>query len=529
MAAAALLPVRCLSFTSKRCLSALPHPLVSRQHCLVGMLAMRKSFWSARASCTPACAFGVSGQQRSSGSGSKLSASLRTESAADVDADSPVKAPGQDEEEEEGGRGSTRGLIDVNPPRGTRDFSPSEMRLRTWLFSNFREVSRLFGFEEVDFPVLESEELFVRKAGEEITQQLYNFVDKGGRRVALRPELTPSLARLVLQKGKALPPPVKWFAVGQCWRYERMTRGRRREHYQWNMDILGVAGVEAEAELLSAIVMFMKRVGLTSSDVGIRVSNRKLLQAVLDQHGVPPERFAAVCVVVDKIEKIPREQMEKELVALGVSESATTGILSAMSLRSLDALQDVLGADTEALADLRRLFSLADSYGFCDWLLFDASVVRGLAYYTGTVFEAFDKGGKLRAICGGGRYDRLLSTFGGEDTPACGFGFGDAVIVELLKDRGLLPELPHKVDDIIVALEEELRGPALAMAARLRAGGRSVDMVLESKRLKWVFKQAERLSADRLLIFGSTEWEQGAVKVKNLLTREEKLLPVDEV
>lgn len=419
--------------------------------------------------------------------------------------------------------------IDYNPPRGTRDFAPDEMRLRSWLFQKFREVSRLFAFEEVDFPVLESEALFVRKAGEEITQQLYNFEDKGGRRVSLRPELTPSLARLVLQKGKALPFPVKWFAIGQCWRYERMTRGRRREHYQWNMDIIGVSGVEAEAELLSAIVTFFKKVGITSEDVGIRVSNRKVLQSVLGCYAVPKDSFAAVCVVVDKMEKISREEVEDELLKLGVSKDAVDGILSALSLRSLAELEDLLGSENEAVMELNQLFALANGYGFAEWLCFDASVVRGLAYYTGMVFEGFDKEGKLRAICGGGRYDHLLSTFGGPDTPACGFGFGDAVIVELLKEKGLIPALQPDVDCIIFPLEDTLRPQAGLIANQLRHAGYAVELVLEGKRMKWAFKHAERLQAKRLVLLGSSEWERGCVRVKNLISREERDISVDEL
>eukprot|EP00271_Cylindrocystis_brebissonii_P009009 TRINITY_DN23590_c0_g1_i1.p1 TRINITY_DN23590_c0_g1~~TRINITY_DN23590_c0_g1_i1.p1 ORF type:complete len:576 (+),score=107.73 TRINITY_DN23590_c0_g1_i1:50-1777(+) len=426
------------------------------------------------------------------------------------------------------GKGSQ--MIDLNPPRGTRDFAPEDMRLRSWLFANFREVSRLFGFEEVDYPVMESEELFIRKAGEEITQQLYNFEDKGGRRMALRPELTPSLARLVLQKGKGLPPPVKWFAIGQCWRYERMTRGRRREHYQWNMDILGVPGVEAEAELLSAIVTFFSRLGLTSQDVGIRVSNRKVLQTLLKRNEVPEELFAPVCVLVDKIEKVPRAEVEAELLQLGVTSGAVNGILDALAVRSLDELQSALGEEVEAVDELRQLFRLAEAYGCAAWLQFDASVVRGLAYYTGTVFEAFDRQGQLRAICGGGRYDRLLSTFGGADMPACGFGFGDAVIVELLKERGLLPQLGPAVDDMVLALDEELRGQATGLAARLRGRGRAVDLVLDSgKRLKWAFKQAERVGAKRMILVGAEEWKRGTVKVKDLATREEVEISTEEL
>eukprot|EP00850_Spirogloea_muscicola_P008421 SM000045S16166 [mRNA] locus=s45:66361:69762:- [translate_table: standard] len=401
------------------------------------------------------------------------------------------------------------------------------MRLRAWLFGHFREVSRRFAFEEIDFPVLESEELYVRKAGEEITQQLYNFEDKGGRRVALRPELTPSLARLVLQKGKALSLPLKWFAIGQCWRYERMTRGRRREHYQWNMDIMGVSGVEAEAELLAAIVTFFSELGLSSKDVGIRVSNRKVLQAVLAQYNIPDDCFAPVCVIVDKIEKIPRSEVESELGKLGVPSEAVEGILNTLTLRNLDQLQDILGPTTPAVAELQHLFQLAAAYNYEDWLVFDASVVRGLAYYTGTVFEAFDREGQLRAICGGGRYDQLLSTFGGVDMPACGFGFGDALIVELLKDRGLLPSLAPNVDDIVLVIDEHLRPQGTAIAARLRAQCRAVDLVLEDKRPKWAFKLAERNRAKRLVIVGGIEWKDGLIKVKDLSTREEVSVSVE--
>ncbi|KAL6764397.1 hypothetical protein V8C86DRAFT_2475392 [Haematococcus lacustris] len=424
---------------------------------------------------------------------------------------------------------SGKGMIDTQPPRGTRDFYPEDHRLRSWLFGEFSAVSNLFGFEQWDAPVLESEELFVRKAGEEITDQLYNFVDKGERHVALRPELTPSLARLLLAKQKTLVLPAKWFAIGQCWRYERMTRGRRREHYQWNMDIVGVAGVEAEAELLAAITLFFSRIGLSSQDVGIKVSNRKVLQAVLSQYNVPQELFAPVCIVVDKIEKLPREQIEKELTTLGVAPDTITGVLAAMSLRSLEQLGDLLGQQSEAVLELRRLFHLAEGYGYADWLVFDPSVVRGLAYYTGTVFEGFDREGKLRAICGGGRYDKLLGTFGGEDLPCCGFGFGDAVIVELLKDKGKLPTPQQQVDDVVVALDEALRADAAGVAQGLRKAGRRTELVLEAKKMKWAFKHAERLGAARLVLVGADEWSRGAVSVKDLHARTQLEVPLAQL
>ena len=434
------------------------------------------------------------------------------------------------------GRAATtkkRALIDTKPPRGTRDFMPMDMRLRDWLFAHFRGVSRVMNFEEVDYPVLESEALFTRKAGEEISEQLYNFEDKGGRRVALRPELTPSLARLVLGRGKSAPMPLKWFAIGQCWRYERTTRGRRREHYQWNMDIVGVHGSEAEAELLAGIVDFFRRVGLTEKDVGLRVSSRKVLQQILEKHGVSDEQFGPVCIVVDKVDKLPREKIEEMLGDLGVPTAAVDGILKALKVKSVADLRALLGDDTDgrsdAVAELEEVFRLAEGYGFAEWIELDVGVVRGLAYYTGIVFEGFDRSGELRAICGGGRYDRLLGMFGGDDLPCCGFGFGDAVILELLGEKKLLPNLDNTVDDVVVSLGGELRAPAAGIAKRLRDQGRVVDLVLEQKKMKWVFKHAERLNAARLIIVGEDEWAQGNVRVKSLASREETDVPFNEL
>lgn len=417
----------------------------------------------------------------------------------------------------------------MNPPKGTRDFPPEDMRLRNWLFQHFREVSQLYGFEEVDFPVLESEALYIRKAGEEIRDQLYCFEDRGNRRVALRPELTPSLARLVIQKGKSISLPIKWFAVGQCWRYERMTRGRRREHYQWNMDIIGVPEITAEAELISSIVTFFKRIGITASDVGFKVSSRKVLQEILLRYSIPENMFGKVCVAIDKLEKIPIDDIKKELRSAELSEEAIEDLLQVLSVKSLEKLEEKLGAAGEAVTDLKRLFSLAEEYGYSEWIQFDASVVRGLAYYTGIVFEGFDRGGKLRAICGGGRYDRLLSTFGGDDIPACGFGFGDAVIVELLKDKGLIPELAHQVENIVCSLDKDLQQAAAAVANILREKGQSVDLVLEYRPLKWVFKRASRVNARRLILVGNAEWQRGMVGVKILSSGEQFEVKIDEL
>ena len=413
--------------------------------------------------------------------------------------------------------------------RGTRDFYPEDMRLRDWLFERFHAAARSHGFEEYDAPVLESEELYTRKAGEDIVGQLYNFEDKGGRKVALRPEMTPSLARMVMTRAGALALPIKWYSIPQCWRYERTQRGRGREHYQWNVDIWGMEGVEADAELLSVLVHFFNSVGLDSDDLVIRISSRKVLEEVLGSLGIEGETFAQTCVTVDKMNKLPAHVIEAQLGDLGLSSDAISTIRSVLAITDLASLESALASNSEAVVELQSLFALCDSYGISDWVSFDASVVRGLAYYTGPVFEAHDRAGILRAICGGGRYDKLIGSLGGKDLPATGFGFGDMVIMELLADKGLIPELSSGVGDVVFGMGAELRGAAMQVAGKLRASGRSTDLVLEDKRIKWVFKHAERSGAARLVMVMPEEWSKGNVKVKDLATGEETEISFDSL
>ncbi|MEC8998316.1 MAG: histidine--tRNA ligase [Candidatus Thermoplasmatota archaeon] len=413
--------------------------------------------------------------------------------------------------------------------RGTRDFYPEDMRVRNWLFDNFQSAARSHGFEEYDAPMLEHEELYTRKQGEEITQQLYGFEDKGGRRVSLRPEMTPSLARMVMARAGALPTPIKWFSIPQCWRYERTQRGRGREHYQWNVDVWGAEGIEADAELISVLATFFHSVGLGPEDLVIRVSSRKVLEEVLGSAGVSGEAFSAVCVIVDKMGKTPEEAMSAQLAEQGLDADAISTIRSTLGLQDLNALASALGDGSPAVFELASLFSLIDSYGISDWVAFDASVVRGLAYYTGPVFEAHDRAGELRAIVGGGRYDRLLSTLGGRDMPATGFGFGDMVIMELLASKGLVPELSSGNQDLVVSSDESLRPAAMSVAQRLRASGRTVDLVLEDKRMKWVFRHAERSGAQRLVMVMPEEWGAGNVRIKDLESGEETNISFDDL
>ena len=420
--------------------------------------------------------------------------------------------------------------LDTNPPKGTRDFFPEDMRLRTWLFDHWRAVAKTYGFVEYDAPVLESESLYVRKAGEEVTQQLYNFIDKGDRRVALRPEMTPSLARMVMSKKGALPMPLKWFSIPQCWRYERMTRGRRREHFQWNMDIWGVADERAEAELLSAMVSFFENVGLTSKDVGIKVNSRLVIGEVLTGLGIPEEKFAATCVLIDKLEKVPIDAIQDDLEQLGLDRSVVEKLLEVLTNGSISELQKTLGDDSKAVQQLTTFLELCDGYGISDWIVFDASVVRGLAYYTGIVFESFDRKGELRAIAGGGRYDRLLETFGGDSTPAVGFGFGDAVIVELLKERKVLPSFDSpEIDTVVFSMGGALYKEAIKVASILRKAGQSVDVILEDKKPKGAFKHADRVGAKYCVVIGQSEFDNGEVSVKDLSGGTQETIKVDSL
>lgn len=347
---------------------------------------------------------------------------------------------------------------------------------------------------------------------------MYNFKDKDEYDVALRPEMTPSLARLILKRGKSMLLPVRWFTVAQCWRFETIQLGRKREHYQWNMDVIGVGAVTCEVELLAAITAFFSRVGLTSNDVGIKINSRKVLQQVLEPLGVVGEKFAPVCVVVDKLDKLTEEEVNKELTDLGLGPEIISKITEALSIKDLDALETMLGADNIAVQELRQLWKLAEGYGFADWLIFDASVVRGLSYYTGVVFEAFDRQKQFRAICGGGRYDGLMSLYGSKEViPAAGFGMGDIVIVELLKAKGLLPDLPPQVDIMVVPFDESLRPAACQVAAKLRSLGKRVELqLIPKKKIGWCYELADRIGADQLCFVAPDEWNAGKVRIKNL-------------
>ena len=332
-----------------------------------------------------------------------------------------------------------------------------------------------------------------------------------------------------MARAGALSMPIKWFSIPQCWRYERTQRGRGREHYQWNVDIWGTSEISADAELISILVTFFEGVGLTAKDIVIKISSRKVLEEVLGSLEISEEIFSKTCIIVDKMDKLPADVIEEQLIELGHNSDAVSKIQSILAIKNMEELSNSLGKESVALSELNSLINSIDSYGILEWVEFDASIVRGLAYYTGAVFEAHDREGKFRAICGGGRYDNLLSTLGGNDLPATGFGFGDMVIMELLAEKNLIPELISGIEDIVIPLNPDLRSAAVSVAAALRDTGRTVDLVLEDKKLKWAFKHAERIGADRLVMLMPEEWKSNKVRIKDLDSGEEIDVPFEEL
>lgn len=399
---------------------------------------------------------------------------------------------------------------------GFRDFLPADCASRNYIFNTWRKVARRYGFTEWDGPVLEPTELYRKKSGPEIVDQLFNFVDKGDREVAMRPELTPTLARVVAANERSFKKPLKWFSVGQFFRYEKQQRGRLREHFQLNCDILGEAGPAADVELVALCVDVLRGFGLTEKDFVVRISDRGFWTEFLEQRKVPPENWQAILQAIDKSEREPREKTALKLgpLADAVFEVFDHGGRS----QRLD----------EVVAALR-------ARGLGDFVEVDVQIVRGLAYYTGVVFEAFDRTGKLRAIAGGGRYDNLVQQLseGAVSMPALGFAMGDVVLGELIKIVPAAAEkMSHAVkaygdlDAFVIVAKEERRSDALSVVQRLRDSGLRIDYSFGTTKIPKQFQAAEHLGARVALIFGD-EWPQ--IAMKDLRSGKQELVGQDEL
>jgi len=417
---------------------------------------------------------------------------------------------------------------------GFREFYPEETALRNHIFSAWRTVAARYAFEEYDGPPLEPLELYTQKSGNEIVGQLYEFTDKGERRVALRPEMTPTLARMVAAQAQALKKPIRWFAIPQLFRYERQQRGRLREHFQLNMDVIGEPGPLADAEVIAAAIDIQRTLGLTAADVRVRVSDRRVLQCLLLNAGVAEADLAATYGAVDKIERAPRIE---EIVAEALVHTASPGpvaarVLEIARLRDRGSLERVLSATRGGPEAAEGLFSCLDALqamGLGEFLEVDLSIVRGLAYYTGIVFELFDAQRTLRAICGGGRYDGLLKALGGVDLPAVGFGMGDVVLGELLKSRPVGGAPPRMLDAFLVAVTMEDQGAVLALAHALRDQGLSVEFALKEQAVARQLKIAASRTAQRAVVIGPEERKQGVVVVRDMGTGTEERVALASV
>ncbi|MDD2599727.1 MAG: histidine--tRNA ligase, partial [Kiritimatiellae bacterium] len=365
------------------------------------------------------------------------------------------------------------------PPRGMRDFYPEDMRLRNQVFDAWRKASAAYGFQPYDACVVESLELLQRKSGEEVADQIYHFEDKSGRKLALRPEMTPTLARMIAARQGRLNFPVKWYTTAQCFRYERMTRGRKREHYQWNMDIVGEESISAEIEVLAASVMALQHMGLPEHAYFIHINNRALLAELLENTGIPPTHHAAVFLALDKRGKISDNEIKSLLEKENLPRTAIDKTFELLGVESLEQAAELAAPGSPAIRELRTLFELAEIYNIHERLRFDISIIRGLSYYTGIVFEAFDAKREFRAIFGGGRYDSLLTAIGGAPTPAVGLGFGDVVIMEVLQEYLEHAASSPRSGVIIGYMQPEQRLAATRLACQLRREGEDVDLMLQ--------------------------------------------------
>lgn len=414
---------------------------------------------------------------------------------------------------------------------GFRDFPPGELQVRTHVFDAWRKASRRYGFQEYDGPPLEALDLYTEKSGEEIVGQLYSFQDKGGREITLRPEMTPSLARILGERSRSLPKPIRWFTLPQLFRYERQQKGRLREHFQWNVDIVGEAGVGADAEILAVAIDALRDLGLTEDDFLARVSDRRLLSAVLQAAGVPETGLMAAFGIIDKVEREERPRSVQLLrEECGLAEAAAHELLDLVEGGGLEDVAKAHGADptvSHVLDELGEYREILSALGLSGFVEFDLKIVRGLAYYTGIVFELFDRKRSFRAICGGGRYDRLLELVGGDPLPAVGFGMGDVVLTELLSDRGLLPDVEREVDLYLVSIVSDLRPLVLDLARAHRGRGRRVVYALKEQSVRKQFSAASSEGARWVVILGPDEVEEGVGVVRDMATGAEKRVPLE--
>ncbi len=418
---------------------------------------------------------------------------------------------------------------------GFREFYPDALARRSHIFRLWRQTATAFGFAEYDAPILEPLDLYKTKSGDEIEAQLFSFVDKGGREVALRPEMTPTVCRMVGAKANALKRPIKWFSIAEYYRYERAQKGRERAFFQFNADLFGEPGPEAEIELIGLLIQCLRAFGLSEQDFYVRLSDRNLWFFYLEALGLDEARIRGVLSAVDKFEKMGDDAFKPYGEQFGAIDSELKAkILAFLEIKTLARLEETLGGlggekIAGRLADWRKLLGALEAMGLSKFVEVDLGVVRGLAYYTGFVFEAFDRKGELRAIAGGGRYNDLVKKLGGPDLPAVGFAIGDVTLGLLLEARGLMPTLVQACDVYCVIGGEAERKAAFGDVFELRAAGFRTEYPLKDVAFGKQFKLAADSGAKLALIYGPDEVAKGVVKIRNLADRTEMDVPCEQV
>lgn len=398
----------------------------------------------------------------------------------------------------------------VSSVKGTRDFYPEQMAVRTWLYDNMRRVSESFGYQEYEGPFLETLELYAAKSGEELVkEQSYVFEDRSGDLIALRPELTPTLARMIAQKQNELTFPARWWSFGPFWRYERPQKGRSREFFQWNIDLLGVNSPEADAELVAIAATFFKQVGLKPKNTRIYVNNRRLMEMRFDLLGFSSELKPLISNLVDRRNKMSPGNWDAYAIEIGLTPGQLTGMKDLLANKELWRESD----------ELVRLFTALIALGVSDYVEFDPNIMRGLLYYTGTVFEAFDTSGSVRrSILGGGRYDNLLADVGGESLSGVGFAMGDVVMSLVLQENGLVPTFEITPAQVLVTVfSDEFISESFALGADLRRQGVNAICYPEPIKLSKQFKFADRMRTRLAIVVGPDEASKGLVTIKDLV------------
>ncbi len=419
--------------------------------------------------------------------------------------------------------------IDTQPLRGMRDFLPKDWIFRKKLMQVWSETAEQNGFTRYETPIVENLSLLERKAGEEISDQIYNFEDKSGRKIALRPEITPSMVRIVSANRDAFAATGKVYSIGQCFRYERASLGRKREHFQWNIDIVGEESIIAEAYLIHTAIQAMNKLGFEKGEFKVRVNNRQLVSDFLHSLDIQDTQILDVMGVMDKKEKISPEAFDEMLSEIHLNTKQIQKINQFMLAKSLNEIQKFIDKTSKGFQDLQCFWEYCGSLNIQDYVVIDTAIVRGLAYYTGIVFECFDTQGKFRAVFGGGRYDHLFERLTGKPCSAVGLGFGDVVVEELYKDKFGVPETYEGVDVVLGGFGPQADASLLRCVSVLNQLNLTFDFDFKHTAPGKFLGRASKRGAKYALYIGENEFQNSQVMLKNLMNREQKLISLEDV